>query len=135
MRDKDVNKFLRAAEQRLVSAEILFNHEMYLDCMYVAGYSPDCALKALILSRMPIGKRREYARKNFHGATAHNYEYLKNLLRQLHVNTSSMISAALRKIASWSTDLRYEVGRRKPREASDFLRAARTVVAWCERSI
>ena len=108
---------------------------MYLDCMYIAGYAPECALKALLLAHVPAAKRGAYAREEFRGAMAHDYEHLKNLLRKIHVNMPSTVIVTLRKIASWSTDLRYEFGRKKPREATVFLQAAATVVDWVERSV
>jgi hypothetical protein len=60
----------------LTSASVLWSNQLYLDSMYLAGYTFECALKALILSRVPIRQRPEFLREYFHGAVAHNYEYL-----------------------------------------------------------
>jgi HEPN domain-containing protein len=135
MRDKEVNKWLRAAAQRLTSAKILFENSMYLDCMYIAGYASECSFKAMILSRIPSQRRNSYIRKHFRGAVTHDYEYLKHLLKQLNVNIPPTVSRTLRTIASWSTDLRYEVGRKKPQEAQEFLSSVKTILNWAERSL
>jgi HEPN domain len=135
MRDADVRKFLRAADQRWTSAEILYRNAMHLDAMYLAGYVPECALKALILSRVPGSKHARYLQEHFRGAGAHQYEYLRYLLRTLNVTIPLPISKRLTTIATWSTDLRYEVGLKKAAEAESFLAAAKAVRDWVERSL
>jgi len=135
MQDKQVNKLLRAADQRLTAAGVLFENDMHLESMYLAGYVPECALKALILSRVPLKDRSEYQRRSFRGVSAHRYEYLKRLLRELGVGIPLSVARSLRIIESWSTDLRYEVGRKNPEEASEFLSAARAVRDWVQRSL
>ena len=129
MGDRDVEKLLRAAAQRLTSAEILYDSALFLDCTYLAGYSAECSLKAVLLGRTPARQRQK-----FKGKKAHNYEHLRGLLKQKNVDTSP-ISSALRKIASWSTDLRYEVGRGDSRTANEFLEATRIIYDWANRSV
>lgn len=41
--------FQRAAGQRFTTAEFLLRHRYALDAMYLAGYTIECTLKALIL--------------------------------------------------------------------------------------
>ena len=135
MPDRDVNKFLRAADQRLTSADLLYDHDLYLDSMYLAGYAPECALKALILARIPRKARRQYVKDHFRGRLAHNLEHLKDVLQKCGVPMPPAESKFLRRIASWSTDLRYEVGRKKPREAREFLDAAKALRDWARRSL
>jgi HEPN domain-containing protein len=135
MRDKQVNKLLRAADQRLTAAGVLFQNDMFLESMYLAGYVPECGLKAVILSRVPVKDRIKYQRRHFRGASAHRYEYLKRLLRELGVGILLPVARSLRIIESWSTDLRYEVGRKSPEEAGEFLSAARVVRDWVRRSL
>ena len=36
--DIEVRRFVRAAYQRLESADLLYRHERYLDAIYLAGY-------------------------------------------------------------------------------------------------
>jgi HEPN domain-containing protein len=135
MRDRDVNKLLRAARQRLTSATILRNQAMYLDSMYIAGYAPECALKALILANVVGRQRAAYQREHFRGAIAHDFEYLRALLRRRRVQIPLHVARSLRRIASWSTNLRYEVGLKRAAEADQFLAAAREIVEWVERSL
>ena len=129
MDDRDVSKLLRAAGQRLTSAQILYDNSAYLDSTYIAGYSVECSLKAVIIGRTPATRRQE-----FKGKIAHNYEYLKDLLKKKNVNTSP-ISIALRRIATWSTDLRYDVGRGDAGTAEQFLAAAREIYNWAQRNL
>lgn len=129
MADKDVEKLLRVAVQRLTSAQVLYDNSLYLDCTYLAGYSVECSLKALVLGRTPARQRHK-----FRGKKAHDYEHLRALLKKRNVDTSP-ISSALRKVASWSTDLRYETGRGNAQTAEEFLAAAKEIYAWARRSI
>lgn len=133
MEDKDVRKYLRAAGQRLTSAQILYENSVYLDCTYLAGYAAECALKAVILARTPQKERQTCVQGQFRGAEAHNCEHLKDMLKKRSVTTSS-ISAALTKVATWSTDFRYEVGSGDPRDAEEFLRAVNEIYNWAKRS-
>jgi HEPN domain-containing protein len=55
-REKQIRLFERIAEQRLAAAELLLEHQFYLDAVYLAGYTVECSLKALILRWTP---RRE----------------------------------------------------------------------------
>ena len=136
MRDKEVNKWLRAAAQRLAAARILFHDDRYLDCMYLAGYAPECALKALILSRVHRHTREKFIQDHFRGAYTHNYEYLKGILKKnWTIGIPPEISRMFQQIATWSTDLRYEVKLRERREAQEFLKSAETILNWVERSL
>jgi HEPN domain-containing protein len=57
-RDEDIRKFKRASEQRLRAAELLFEHEFYLEAIYIGGYAIECTLKQLILRRTPRNQHR-----------------------------------------------------------------------------
>jgi HEPN domain-containing protein len=135
MKDKEVQLFLRAAEQRLTSASILYENTMYLDAIYLSGYVVECSLKALLLSHVPLHERKSYTKERFHGAIAHDPEYLKALLRIAKINIPKEIAQTLRKVASWRTDLRYAVGRVSARESRSFLDCAKVILDWARRSI
>jgi HEPN domain-containing protein len=133
--NNDARKFMRAARQRLTSAELLFNHGFHLDSIYVAGYVVECALKALILQRTPAAQRaRQYERISA-GRKAHDYEFLKGVLRGLRCRMPLDVAEAFRPVATWSTDLRYEVGLVAAEEAEAFLAAVRVIRQWVERSL
>ena len=83
--DPDVQKFLRAAKQRLTAAEFLASGQHWLDASYLAGYAPECALKALILARTPAAQRPMVRKDHFRSAKGHNLDHLKALLAQRKV--------------------------------------------------
>jgi hypothetical protein len=53
----DVRKWLRAAQQRFTAAEVLSRNQLHLDAIYLAGYSAECTMKAVLLSRVPEQNR------------------------------------------------------------------------------
>jgi len=136
-RDEDIRKFRRASEQRLKAAELLFEYEFFLEATYIAGYAIECILKHLILRRMPRN-RHDFMLGKLTGAGAkgHDFDYLMNILRAAPVNCNvpREINVTLRLVSSWSTELRYEVGRGKYDDAREFLGAAQNIAQWVERS-
>lgn len=132
MQDSQIRKLLKAGKQRFLSAEILFRNDRFLDAMYLAGYAPECALKALLLTNVPVGQRKSFVADRFRSAKAHDFEYLKALLKDRGINIPVPVAEELVQIGTWSTDLRYETGLGSIREAESFLRAAKTVVEWAE---
>lgn len=139
---KQIRLFQRAAEQRLLAAEFLFDNGFDLDAVYLAGYTVECALKALILKRTA---RREFSamleRLIQVGAKGHDFEYLKTLLKskmrgkgRTDQEILGGLAARLKDVITWTTDLRYQVGTMKPQEARRFMAAAREIRSWCARS-
>jgi HEPN domain-containing protein len=141
-RDKAIRLFQRAADQRLTTAEFLLGHGYYLDAVYLAGYSVECALKALILKRTA---RRDFAAMWMNltqaGSKGHDYDYLKELLKRQNQGRGKtdreafgLIVDRLKTVASWSTSLRYQVGNLKRKEALSFFNAAKEIRDWSARS-
>lgn len=128
--DPDVRHFMRAGAQRLETADILFKHERFLDAVYLAGYGPECALKALILTRLPSRRRHGFVQESFRSAKAHSFDYLKSQAQALGESFPIALAVALRRINSWSTNLRYQSARGDRRDAEAFLRAANEVFDW-----
>jgi hypothetical protein len=128
----NIRRFLRAAEQRLASAHVLYNAGMFLECVYLAGYSVECGMKAVILSQIPLHKRPKFMQEYFRGSIAHDYEYLKSLLREKQIHMPSGIVSHLRNVVTWSTDLRYEVGQIKSTEAIRFLSSVTEILNWAK---
>jgi HEPN domain-containing protein len=135
MKDKEVNQFLRAAEQRFSSATILLHNSMWFDAAYLSGYVPECALKALILSKVRPQSRQDFKSEHFRGNRAHNYDYLKGLIKNLGIVLPIDVAMAIKRIASWSTDMRYEAGRGNAEESELFLKSAKIVLDWVKRSV
>ena len=71
-------RFDRAAKQRFDDALLLLEMERTTAAVYLAGYSVECMLKALILSTVPQAQEAEVL-SLFRGARAHDYEWLLQL--------------------------------------------------------
>lgn len=63
---------LRAARQRLTAAEHLLRHRYTLEAMYLAGYTIEFSLRALILKCTSEPKRPEILKKIASGGKMHN---------------------------------------------------------------
>ena len=131
-----VRKLLKAAKQRLTAAEFLLQHGdgFNLDSIYLAGYGVECALKVVILSRTPDRRFAATWKQISSGQKGHDYEALKAVLKRAPINLTfpAAVLASFRSVGSWTTDLRYEVGRGNPVEAAAFVDAAREIVQWAE---
>jgi len=139
--EKQIRLFRRAADQRLTTAEFLLKHGFDLDAVYLAGYTVECALKALILRWTPPRDFEDVlAKVTEAGARGHDFEYLKGLLkerRRARTRTDrevlGVLATLLKAVGSWSTDLRYQVGTLKPKEARQFLEATKAIRDACAR--
>jgi HEPN domain-containing protein len=133
MPDKDVSKFLRAAKQRFDVADFLCQKtSYYLESIYLAGYTIECAFKALILAQIPKQKRETFHKIYFRGGDAHRYDVLKGWLqKKCKIQLPLKITEAIQK-ASWSVDLRYETLQKNYDDADEFLNAAKTILNWVE---
>ena len=125
----NIRQFLRAAGQRLDSAEVLLDHGMNLDAVYLAGYGVECALKAVLLANLPQSIRVE---TEFKGSAWHDYELLKGRLRKKGVVFPDEVDEALQNVRTWLTDLRYAVGHVPDDEALAFYEAARVILSWAK---
>ena len=67
----DSRDFLRAARQRLTTAEALLDLKFNLDAQYIGGYTVECALKALILYSTPDADRPDTLQRISSGAVMH----------------------------------------------------------------
>jgi HEPN domain-containing protein len=123
--------FQRAARQRLATAEFLLENGYTLDATYLAGYTIECTLKALILRVTPARKRPEMLKRISSGKMMHNPETLNGILKDRKNQLPLALVEKLRK-SGWSTDLRYESGRRDTEKARGFLTTAKEVYDWVE---
>lgn len=131
---KSSRDFLRAAAQRLTAAQALFDMKLNLDAQYLGGYVVECAMKALILHRTPKSKREGTLQALSAGKKMHDAEVLLGKLRTLH----GPEPPALRQWISryqWTTDLRYETGRRNTAETRNLLRTADAIFKWVENQL
>jgi HEPN domain-containing protein len=120
---------LRAARQRLGTAEFLLDQGYNLDAFYLGGYAIECSLKALINERTPSSRRPSILEKITQGAQWHDPEVLGGILEELRCPMPRPLLKSCID-SGWSPQLRYEAGRRDTSETVAFLKLASTVVAW-----
>ncbi len=124
--------FVKIARQRLTVAEALVPLHT-LDALYIGGYTVECALKALILHVTPESDRAEGLKQICSGAKMHRPDVLLGELRDQGVELPLDLARRLRRFArDWSTDLRYETGRRDTGETNAALKTAKAVYDWVE---
>jgi HEPN domain-containing protein len=124
--------FLKVALQRLTAAEeIMRELRRTLEAQYIGGYSVECSLKALILERTAEIDRPDVLRQLTRGATYHRPEVLLDRLRERGVVLTVELAKRMRRF-DWTTDLRYETGRKDTGETNGLLRTARAVYEWVE---
>lgn len=141
MKGEEWRKFWRAARQRMTEAEELFNarhdykYKYNLVSMYLAGYAVECALKALLLKVTPLGQHKKLAKEYFCGSKGHDFGELKALLQRQGQRMPAQVTTEFFRFSAWSTDMRYEVGYKDRRETTQFLEAAKNVLAWVKRCL
>ena len=108
-------KFQKAAAQRLIAAETLLRakEKLTLDAQYIGGYTVECSLKALILDQTPDPDKADKAQADHLGANMHRPDVLFGELRNLGISLPLVIAKRVRHLNKWTTDLRYETGRRR----------------------
>jgi HEPN domain-containing protein len=123
-------RFLRVAMQHLGDAQLLFDHGSKTGAaMYLAGYAVECALKALLLAHAPARKQAQLVAL-FRGTKAHDFDWLRQQLRQRNVEVAAHIGQHLTTVKSWSVALRYDPSQRRPRETRAFLAAVNAILNW-----
>jgi hypothetical protein len=124
--------YYRAAKQRYEDAILLLDAGRTTGAVYLAGYTVECYLKALILAGVPAGNRRELLGQ-FHGSRAHSFEWLGNLYRQqVRTPMPADVNRHLLRVAAWSTDMRYLTGSLMKSDAADFILSVEAVALWAD---
>ncbi|MBI1901835.1 MAG: HEPN domain-containing protein [Planctomycetia bacterium] len=125
--------FYQAAKQRFLDAQFLFEAERTTASVYLAGYVIECTLKALVLSAISNSARRAETLRSFRGARAHDFEWLMQRYREQGGSLPPKeIARDLSLVTVWSTDMRYNPGTMKAREAAAFLKAAERIMSWAD---
>lgn len=128
-------RLYRVAYQRLEEAEVLFDAGFCIGSVYLAGYSVECMLKALILNSMPE-KEHETVEAEFRGQRAHQYEWLRHRYAQTNAPGLPVgISQSLAFVSTWETSLRYQPGLGEPEDAARFLREVKGILEWADNRI
>ena len=127
--------FLKVSLHRLTAAEKIMNDLLLnLEAQYVGGYSVECSFKALILERTNEVDRPAMLNRLTHGSTYHKSEPLLERLRERGVKLTTELAKRMRRF-DWTTDLRYEIGRKDTGETNGLLRTARMIYEWVEGQI
>jgi hypothetical protein len=131
-RTKEARDYYRAALNRLDDAVLLRKAGRTTGAVYLAGYTVECMLKALLLAGTSRRVRDELLRR-FRGSIAHDLEWLAALYRR-HVGGVIPVGVArhVTRVAGWSTDMRYVTGVLKSAEADSFMASVRAVSAWAD---
>jgi len=109
----------------------LFNNHYNLDAMYLAGYTVECTLKALVLEVTPVVDRIDMIKKISSGKKMHDPEILGGILKDLGRPIPLELIKRFRR-SGWSTGLRYETGRGDTGETRGFLKTAKKAYDWVE---
>lgn len=123
--------FQKVAGQRLTTAETLLREKLTLDAQYFGGYTVECSLKALIMHLTAEPDKPDKLKRITAGAKMHRSDVLLGELRDLGVSLPLEIAKRMRRF-DWTTDLRYETGRRDTGETIAFLRTAKAIYDWVE---
>lgn len=128
-------KYLRAAEQRFSSASLLLERSLTVDAVYLGGYVVECAMKGLILARTSRANWPATLERITRGSAGHDLVRLRRFLQQRGCTPPAEAAEALRRLASWTVDLRYEVGPIAYNEAAELIRSAQVLLEWVRRSM
>lgn len=127
-------KFRRAARQRLVAVQLLLDHELGFEAVYLAGYVVECGLKALLLDRTPEAQRVDLVDTAYRGRRGHDLNELVRLLYLRNCRMPDEILNHMSRVRRWTTALRYEPGNVLRGDAVEFVQATREMLDWTERS-
>ncbi len=134
MQPRTSRDFLKVALQRLTTAEALLRLGITLDAQYIGGYAVECSLKGLILEKTAAADQAEMLKRISSGQKMHRPDVLLGKLRDLGVTLPLELAKRLRRF-DWTTDLRYETGRRDTGETVAFLRTTKAIYDWAEGQI
>jgi hypothetical protein len=125
--------FYRCAFVRLDEARILRKAgQITTGPVYLAGYSIECILKALILNALTQTQQEESLR-SFRGTKAHDYDWLRDVyLQNGGTRFPSDITRSFTLVNDWSTDMRYVPRNMKEEEIDAFLKATREILIWAD---
>lgn len=135
MNDAEVRRFLVAAQQNLEAAGILLHSGKYRVGQYLAGFGVECALKAMLLSHVPRSARKHFVEQESRGSKWHAYDTILQAWRQKGGNLPAKWSRDLRRLRSWTNEMRYETARVYREDAVPFYDSARAIIADVEEKL
>jgi hypothetical protein len=126
--------FQKVAAQRFTTAETLLREKLTLDAQYFGGYTVECSLKALILHLTADPDKPDKLKQITSGKKMHRTDVLLGELRNLGVALPLGLAKRMRRF-DWTTDLRYETGRKDTGETIGFLKTAKAIFDWVEEQL
>jgi hypothetical protein len=131
-RVSEARPFYRAARHRFEDAELLFEQERFTGAVYLAGYCVECMLKALGIVGTAASRRPALV-KEFRGAKAHDYGWLKKKCSVFWKGgLPSGLAMHFSRVNTWSTELRYDSRATREGEAREFLDSAAAIMKWID---
>jgi HEPN domain-containing protein len=128
----EARRYYQAAKQRLDDAILLLDAGRTTGAVYLAGYTVECLLKALVLAGVATQRRRGLLAE-FRGNRAHNIEWLGAIYRRyVGMTVPRQVTRHLARVAAWSTDLRYATVRLRRREADEFMESVSAISGWAD---
>lgn len=129
---KEARLYYRAAKQRYDDAQLLLEARRTTGAVYLAGYTVECFLKALVLANAPTGLRRQLL-SEFRGSRAHRLEWLRTLYREnVAIVIPRDVTRHLSRVSTWSTDLRYATRLLTERDADQFMESVVAIASWAD---
>ena len=131
-RATEARRFYQSAWQRYEDAAFLLDAERTTGAVYLAGYAVECSMKALILSILPTKRRQEMV-ASFRGSRAHIFDWLKG--QYLHGGGQPFpprIAKSFSAVNTSDTELRYQPGTLRPRDAEQFLADVGNLIRWAD---
>jgi hypothetical protein len=134
-KDPEARNYYRSALQWLDDANfILHQGDRKRAAVYLAGYTVECLLKALILSTLPRKKIIEMQKAKV--LYTHNLESLKSCyLANGGPPFPKQILNDFLTISDWDTELRYQPRAINYRDAIRFLEAVARIAEWADGRI
>ena len=130
--DLDARDYYRSAQGWLADATFMLREaNRSRAAVYLAGYTVECLLKALILSHVPRKKREELKkRRDF---LTHDLLALKALYLSHHgFSFPKSVASDLVEVSSWDPASRYRPGPIKYQYADAFLQAVERISLWAD---
>ncbi|HVU88021.1 MAG TPA: hypothetical protein VHD36_11930 [Pirellulales bacterium] len=91
--------------------------------------------KSLLLASLPVEKRATIL-SELRGGKAHDYGWLKQVYNiECKASIPANIQRSFRALNSWTTEMRYDVSRPKPREVHAFMSAVAAITDWLDGRI
>ena len=127
--------FFRVAGLRYTEAQRLRDLRLTLAAVYLAGYTVECVLKALLLAATPEQEQRAVM-GDFRGQSAHDFAWLLERYRSAGgAFQPREVTGALLVLNGWETALRYSPTADYDGDVAAFFLAVETVTTWARSRI